>query len=159
MAYTGLYSAANNWCRAKITSALGLRGLNSLDAIIEGEQLMVLEVNPRLSASFGLYHSQSGNLLDLHLHGCNGELLGWQQTSGAKAQLIVYAPFDLYLSSAIIWPVWAADLPVVNTFVSADQPLCTVCAEAENAESVLALALNRIEILKIMIEKYKEEQI
>ena len=39
----------------ELTQQLGLRGVNSLDAILSIDKLWILELNPRLSATFSLY--------------------------------------------------------------------------------------------------------
>ena len=38
-----------------VTAAAGLRGLNSMDFLLAGDDVLALEVNPRLSATFDLY--------------------------------------------------------------------------------------------------------
>ena len=58
----------------KLTKHYGLRGLNSLDAMLEGDaeggRVSVLEINPRLSASVGLYTFESAHLMAMHINAC-----------------------------------------------------------------------------------------
>ncbi|HSI25151.1 MAG TPA: ATP-grasp domain-containing protein, partial [Methylotenera sp.] len=77
----------------KLTNTLDLRGICSIDAIVgkdngEGKNVWLLELNPRLSATFHLYE----NLLPLHLQGCAGHLPNNPvKPNISRAQLILYA--------------------------------------------------------------------
>ena len=122
----------------------GLRGLNSLDAIVAADAVQVLEINPRLSATFELYCGADGGLFELHLQACAGYLSHATPTvQQARAQQIVYAPRPLRVPAALDWPVWAADLPATGSLIAAGDPLCSVMAEAEGAEEARATALER----------------
>jgi uncharacterized protein len=137
----------------KLTSALGLRGICSLDAILAGETLWVLELNPRLSATFHLY----SNLLPLHLQGCAGDLKAFQPPQpSANAQLILYADKALAISAYFAWPNWAADIPAVasgetSVKINQDAPICSVLAGADKAEAAHDLVLQRAKTLKEMM--------
>ena len=140
----------------QLTNAVGLRGLNSLDAIMDGDQVCVLEINPRLTATFDLYQSDTCNLFDLHVRACAGDISDWPLVSErAKAHQVVYAPHDLVLSDEMNWPAWAADLPLPGSHILADNPVCTVLAEGDNAEAAQALVLARAKALEVIIENYK----
>ena len=134
----------------QLTSALNLRGINSLDAILDGENLWILELNPRLSATFQLYE----NLLPLHLQGCAGDLKAFErQQHSSNAQLILYADDALEISADFAWPDWVADIPAVESGetsvkISQDAPICSVLAEAENAETAHTLVLQRAKTLR-----------
>src|SRR3546814_193496 len=101
----------------QLTNAVGLRGLNSLDAVIEDDQVYVLEVNPRLTATFDLYQSDTpptsgAELFELHMQTCAGNLSdGPQITSMAKAHHVAYAPSALRIPEGMEWPEWTADIP------------------------------------------------
>lgn len=138
----------------KLTQAVGLRGLNSLDAMQHEEQLQVLEINPRLSASFDLYQSNGDQikLFDLHVLACQGELMDWQASPCSRAHHIVYAPWDMQAPAEIFWPEWAADLPLPNSQIPAYHPICTVLALANDAKAARDLVLSRAESLIFMIK-------
>jgi predicted ATP-grasp superfamily ATP-dependent carboligase len=139
----------------KLTSALHLCGICSLDAIIDGEDVWVLELNPRLSATFNLYE----NLLPLHLQGCAGHLPNMSvKTNISHAQLILYAEVVLGIPKNFAWPIWAVDIPTVESDTSGvkiDQhmPICSVLASAESAELAQTLLLLRAEKLTEMLNK------
>jgi predicted ATP-grasp superfamily ATP-dependent carboligase len=118
----------------RIVSAAGLVGLNSLDAIVQGEQVQVLELNPRLSATFDLYDDDRGSLIELHLRACAGDLREWPpKPHRAKAHQVVYAPHDIMVPRNFAWPGWAADLPSPERMIAASHPLCSIFAEARDA--------------------------
>ncbi len=131
----------------KLTLALELRGLNSLDAVLEGDCLWILELNPRLSATFELYD----NLLDAHIKACAGELVEVARQGGAKAKFILYADEQIRIASQFDWPSWVADIPSTESgdvMIKAGAPVCTVLAEGEDSLAAHQLLLARIHQLK-----------
>lgn len=137
----------------QLTVALGLRGINSLDAILDGETLWILELNPRLSATFHLYP----NLFTAHMQGCAGDLTGFsRQRTLVKAQLILYADDAAEIPIDFAWPDWVADIPSAvdkasSVKIAQNDPICTVLAEAENADSAYASVLQKAQKLREMI--------
>ena len=124
----------------KLTTALGLCGINSLDAIFDGETLLILELNPRLSATFDLYQ----NLLPAHIQACAGKLVDIEpQPSASNAQLIVYADVLMQIASDKKWPTWVADISPPNSIIAAGMPICTVLATAQNAAAATQMVLER----------------
>ncbi|HNV89169.1 MAG TPA: ATP-grasp domain-containing protein [Methylotenera sp.] len=137
----------------QLTVTLGLRGINSLDAILDGEALWILELNPRLSATFHLYP----NLFAAHMQGCAGNLMGFSlQQAPAKAQLILYADDAVEIPIDFAWPDWVADIPSVvdkasSVKIAHNAPICTVLAEAENADSAYISVLQKAQKLREII--------
>lgn len=143
----------------RITSAIGLRGLNSLDCMVDGERFWVLEVNPRLSATFALYDAAAGGarLLQAHLRACAGDLALALPPEQAQAHLIYYAPCDLTIPPGMIWPEWVADVPSGASYIKADEPLCTVMAASGDAHEAKALAQLRVTQLAQRIYQLRNE--
>jgi predicted ATP-grasp superfamily ATP-dependent carboligase len=148
----------------QLTNAVGLRGLNSLDAIMDGKQLWVLEINPRLSATFDLYQSADCNLFELHIRASAGDfsdsVKALSQThllQKSKAHHIVYAPYNLVFPNHMEWPEWVADVPLPDSAIRMHDPVCTVTAEAETAEAARELVFSRRESLETILAKYKNE--
>jgi predicted ATP-grasp superfamily ATP-dependent carboligase len=141
----GLLQAAQ-----QLTAKLELRGLNSLDCMVDGDRFAVLEINPRLSASFALYDSETQRawLFEAHLRACAGELLQDFPAEAAQAHLIYYAPFDLAIPARMAWPEWVADVPPGTTRIKAGEPVCTVTAAALTASEAMTLAQTRVAELK-----------
>lgn len=151
----------------KLTCEFGLLGLNSLDAIVENvvgsigaqrDVAYVLEVNPRLSATFDLYEPDV-NLFNLHVQVSlkqasvsNFALRQVRLPAQPKAHAIVYAEFDAGIPAAFNWPDWAVDTPQYTAQsnhikVLAGEPVCTVTAHAEHADAAKRLAQSRVNIL------------
>ena len=128
----------------KLTQALGLRGCNSLDAVFDGQDLWVLELNPRLSASFHLYT----NLMPAHLQGCMGSLPRLPTSNHAVAHCVLYAEKEMVISADFAWPAEAMDIPSMvlgegSVKIAQNMPICTICSEAKTAEIAHTIALNQ----------------
>lgn len=138
---------------ADITRKAGLRGLNSLDCMVDGDDVWVLEVNPRLSATFALYDAENvgARLLEAHLHACEGRLMPALPSEPSQAHLIYYAPFDLAVPVAMAWPDWVADVPESASVCRAGEPVCTIMASAANADEAYALARARMAALTALL--------
>ncbi len=135
----------------RLSNALGLIGINSCDAIYNGDDVYVLEINPRLSASMDLY--PSANLMKMHIAACQNSLESQDMVSAfgavrSRAHQIVYARQALKLKNDIIWPEWVSDVPAAGADIYEGAPICTVVAEAETASLAKALVADRASILK-----------
>lgn len=146
----------------KLTLHYGLRGLNSLDVMLVSdgfsEQILVLEINPRLSASVGLYQFKKTHLLKLHVESCNKKaehkLKSSQVNATSIAHGVFYAPFDMVISPEKIWPSWVVDIPGVNSKIKKDEPVCSVIASADNFELVYEMLLIRLaELQQILLNQ------
>lgn len=138
----------------KIAVAFGLRGLNSLDVIWQGDHFWVLEINPRLSSTLDLYQTKESNLFALHVQAVGGDLSQFPvMSSRSKARNVLYAAQDVVIPESLVWPDWVADIPMPLTAIPQHQPICTVLAEADNATDAQALVLSRIEQLSDLLFK------
>lgn len=144
----------------QITQSVGLRGLNSIDAIMHGDSVEVLEINPRLSATFDLYCDDSGSLFDLHVHACAGDISNWPQIPmQSRAQYIVYAPHTVTIAETVAWPAWVMDVPPVGAVIAAGSPLCSVNARASSEVEAKALAQARAsKILNLITQKTYDQR-
>ncbi len=136
-----------------ITQQVGLRGLNSLDAMMLKDECWVLEVNPRLSASFDLYALENSNLFEVHLQACQGVLSDKPLAVKAisKAHCVVYADKETIVKDNMIWPEWAADIPIAGSRIAIDEPICSVYADANDAVQAEALLETRVVSIRSMI--------
>ncbi|MDD5033606.1 MAG: ATP-grasp domain-containing protein, partial [Methylococcaceae bacterium] len=116
---------------AKLTAALGLVGLNSLDFMLERGMCRVLEINPRPSATMALYDEDYPfGLLTRHVAACRGELPSKRQEPGpVRAFRIIYAPRHTEIRENIPWPDWCADIPNPGANIPAWEPLCSITAQ------------------------------
>lgn len=136
----------------RLTSALALVGLNSVDFLLADDGFHVLEINPRPSASVEIFEPADGSLFAMHVAACRGQLpISVPVTRAAKAAAIVYATETIAAVPTVDWPDWAADRPISGSTVEADAPLCTVVAEAPTANEARALVAARaVQILAAM---------
>lgn len=148
----------------KLSQAMGLVGINSCDAICDGDAVYLLEVNPRLSATMDLYLSNhlgdhpgdcysEGLLMEKHIaasqhkrYGNGIKLNDIAQTS--RAHQVVYAEHAMEVKDGIIWPEWVCDVPVSGSGFSVGMPVCTVIAEAETASLAKIMVNERTLVLK-----------
>ncbi|MCX7627050.1 MAG: ATP-grasp domain-containing protein [Methylophilaceae bacterium] len=148
-------SAKNTMAQAvaRITAAIGLRGLNSMDFVLDGEVPLALEVNPRLSASFDLYDIP--NLLECHLQACRGSIPALSaKTEEARAHHVVYAPAPLIVDEALDWPAWTVDIPLPGTLIPPGAPVCTVHASGPSAEVAKARVFARVRQLEAQLQEF-----
>ncbi|WP_395665446.1 ATP-grasp domain-containing protein [Methylocella sp.] len=134
--------------------ALGLKGLNSVDFLVEGEAFHLIEVNPRPGATLDVYDAAEAPLMGLHVEACRGRLPRVAPIfSGAAAAAIAYAPREIAAMPALDWPDWAADRQSAASFVGEHEPICTVTARAGEPFAARTLVEERSAALWGAIEK------
>jgi len=123
--------AAAEW----ISVATGLRGLCSLDAVIDRRgRVHALEVNPRPTASVELYDRESPGLMALHRAAVLGHPLPtWAPAPVSRALALVRAPVGVRAGGP---PRGCSDWRD-GAVVDAGDPLCTVHAEAVDAQTAM----------------------
>jgi predicted ATP-grasp superfamily ATP-dependent carboligase len=135
-----------------------LRGLGSIDFLLDGDDAGVLEVNPRPPASIALYpRVGAGGPLRAHLRACrDGELAPAPPPSQPVRGIdIVFADRTLQLDEAAAQ--WLArsprthDLPRAGSRFTAGDPVCSLSACGSTAAQVkAALARRHDEILRTL---------
>lgn len=157
----------------KLTTEFGLLGLNSLDAIVDETanpawadgQVFVLEINPRLSATFDLYSCAKRNLFKRHVDVCLNQYglnqnAAYQLDLKCKAHAIVYAAEQIALSAPVLWPDWVIDTPQLSEKIlriSNGEPVCTVLAYADSAEAAKKIAQSRVEIIQNLLQSLNQD--
>lgn len=133
---------------AKAARAFELRGLNSIDFLATDEAYTLIEINPRPGAALDVFDDERGMLFRAHIDACLGRLPDRPlEFAGAAAAAIAFAPRAFASFPEFEWPEWTADWQNAKTALRAGDPLCTVKASAKDAESVLALAKARMDLL------------
>jgi uncharacterized protein len=131
-----------------ITRHFGLRGINSLDFLLNNNALSILEVNPRLSASLQLYSAKKGNLFAAHVQCCLGQAIDWPIVDKkSRAMQVIYANKTAHVPAEMDWPDWVADVPQPNSDIAAGAPICTVLADARTAKLAHKKLMQRIALL------------
>ncbi len=120
-----------------LVRATGLRGLNGMDFLLDGEQWWILEVNPRPTATMELYDPDvPGGLFDAHLRACRGELPAGPAHGPSRAGLVVHATLPWTVPDTFAFPPWCHDLPWPGTAHAPGDPICTITAEAATPVAV-----------------------
>lgn len=135
----------------RLVPAMSLVGLNSVDFLVDGCGIQLLEINPRPGATLDIFEPDDDSIFAMHLAACEGILPARApRVAQAKASAIVYAERDVAAVPALDWPAWTADRPVARSSVAKGDPLCTVFACAAGAASARALALRRAAMILTM---------
>ena len=128
-----------------LVAETGLVGLNGLDFILRRKEWLVLELNPRPTATFELYDlDYPGGLLQWHLRACGGELpLRAAVPRAVRAHAVVHA--DASTNEAMMrFPRWCRDLPTRGNRFAAGDPICTVHATGPDVPRTMALLRRRL---------------
>jgi len=131
---------------AALTQQFGLRGLNGADLVFDGEHAVLIEINPRPTATMMLYEQRvAGGLFAAHVAACEGRLdevglLAGDEVHGLR---VVYAPDTLSIGDDAAWPAWSADRPPAGSTTERAMPLCTVLATGGDGADVSRLLRQR----------------
>jgi predicted ATP-grasp superfamily ATP-dependent carboligase len=158
------------------TEAFALRGLASLDFLLDEGRVLVLEVNPRPPASLALYpRVGDAGPLCAHLRACidarlpattasaglHEAIAGMANSGSARATVsgneIVYAPHSFDCDAATAQQLALLpdthDLPRGATRFAAGEPVCSVSARGATAATVRSeLARRRTTLLRFLVE-------
>jgi uncharacterized protein len=123
-----------------------LKGLGSADFLVNGEDALLLEINPRPGATLDIFDSGRSPLIQLHLEAVLDGKLPRQHLkfSDAKASAIVYAMDCIAVPPHMTWPDWVADRPKPSEWIDKNRPICTVSARARTKGRAKRLVEERI---------------
>jgi predicted ATP-grasp superfamily ATP-dependent carboligase len=141
-----------------IVAACGLRGLNSIDFLVEGGAYTLIEINPRPGATLDIFEDRGGALFRAHIDSCRGRLPARRLAFGdAAAAGIAYARQQIPSMPEFDWPGWTADRQKARSEVRAHDPLCTIVARAEKPARARALLEARIDWILGQLEQVHNE--
>jgi predicted ATP-grasp superfamily ATP-dependent carboligase len=114
-------------CRT-VAARFGVRGAFGIDAIWDGRELWLLEVNPRPTASLELF---GAGAFDAHVRGVRGVSLPTSRMPHpvrcAKVKLVLFADRDLRAPDPSWWPPGLVrDIPHRAEPIARGAPLCTL---------------------------------
>ncbi len=141
-----------------------LRGLFGVDAIINGDGVWPIEVNPRFPASAEIYDWALGiSTVDVHVAACLGKDIGIHSARVGRlvcGKSIVFADRATTIGECLTrlsmeqlaecWPA-IADIPPAGSEVRAGDPVVTVFAAEENEAEVLDALKRRVAEVRIAI--------
>jgi predicted ATP-grasp superfamily ATP-dependent carboligase len=140
-----------------LTRACGLVGSNSLDLLVDGETATLVEINPRPGATLDIYEDDRGSLFHAHVEACLGRLPKHEfRCDGAAAAAIAYVRHPIVSVPRLDWPEWTADRQRPTTSLAANDPLCTVKAQAADPAGARALVDVRAEIIQTLATVRKD---
>ena len=117
----------------KLSKHFNYLGVFSLDMILTSEELFVLEMNPRISASFEMYERLNPqlNLVDAHIRVCELEPLPklGPLSMQSKAYRIVFARQNILIPEYVTWPEWVVDRPHAGRLIELNEPVCSIHTE------------------------------
>ncbi|MGE0120046.1 MAG: ATP-grasp domain-containing protein [Dongiaceae bacterium] len=128
-----------------LVDGFGLVGLNSLDLLVEGDDMHVLEVNPRPGANLDVFDGgDPAGLFGLHVAACEGRLpRQWTPPPATTAMSVLYADEPLLVPTEISWPDWVADRPAPGARIERGAPVCTVLVAASSCDAARELMVAR----------------
>lgn len=150
-----------------LVEEFGLTGLFGVDAILCGDEVWTVEVNPRYTASVEvLERALSVNSISLHASACAGKQLPDPAAVSAPqfhGKRIVYAHRSLAIGNALvdwaqqenattIWPN-VADIPAAGSSIRAGHPVCTVLASGESMAEVATILRDRTCQVLALVER------
>jgi predicted ATP-grasp superfamily ATP-dependent carboligase len=77
-----------------------------------------------------------------------------------KAHAIVYAVEEIKLLAPVLWPDWVIDTPQLSEkmfIISSGEPVCSVLAYADSADTAKKIAQNRVEIIQNLLQSLNQD--
>jgi predicted ATP-grasp superfamily ATP-dependent carboligase len=151
----------------QLTNRFELRGIIGVDIILEGDDVFVLEVNPRYTASVEiLERATDRSMIREHVRACrDGTLQAPSKTETGRAfqKEVFYATADCCVGERFVqWydsenakrpnhESQVADLPLAGQSLLTGQPVCTLFAEGnDRASCIQAMSLQKIAATKAL---------
>ena len=135
----------------KIIDHFKLVGVFGVDMIYAGDVVYLLEINPRISATYELYERlyPDLNLVDAHIRVCEGVALQEcgcvfsKQDTKQLGNRIVFVEKDVAVARVVDWPDWLSDRPSEKQNINLGEPICTVFSDQGNYQRIQQTLLQR----------------
>jgi uncharacterized protein len=130
----------------RIARSFEIKGLASADFMVNGDEALLLEINPRPGATLDIFDRGAQPLLRLHLEALREGKLPPRalKFEDAMASAIVYAEKGGAAPSTMVWPAWSADRPKSSERIDKNRPICTVLARGSTKAHAKRLIKKRI---------------
>jgi len=146
-----------------LTRRFQIRGLGSLDFLLDGDRLVVLEINARPSSTMALYEGTTNSgLVRVHVEACDGRLpepSAWLADSEVRGECTVFAVGPTHVSAPCVHALvelGCHDVPQPGTTFAAGAPLCSVSAKAASADAVFAALARQEASVLSMVQNQSE---
>ncbi|MBV9004759.1 MAG: ATP-grasp domain-containing protein [Solirubrobacterales bacterium] len=125
---------------AEVATRFGVRGAFGVDAVWDGRDAWVVEVNPRPPAALELFEAGS---FEAHVRGARG--IGVPTAgappagSGARVKLVLFANRDVRAPDPDWWPAHLVrDIPRAGEMIKRGAPLCTLISATTTVPELAA---------------------
>jgi predicted ATP-grasp superfamily ATP-dependent carboligase len=136
-----------------LTAAFGLRGLNGIDFIARHGEAVVIEVNPRWTASVELFERAQGqSLFPAHVLGSQGALTAVDREPDAVfGKAVIHATRERTIGDTDAWldDPDVRDIPRSGSVIPAGAPICSVFARAGDAEGCAAALARTAAVVRV----------
>ena len=123
-------------CLKSLIVRYALKGLCTLDFMLAHEEIYLLEINARISASAQLYGSQ---VMQWHIQACVEQVLPEPiRLSSKQAFQILFSEKDCRIPANVNWPEWVVDRPPEGRWISKNQPICSIIINYESLDRVVS---------------------
>ena len=147
---------------ARLVAATGLRGLGSVDFMVQDGQCYVLEINARPPASAQLYDSKSMPVFVRHLAALQDAVPASaisvsvcrppaEPVFKPSGYLVVYADETMHIPEAMCWPQWVVDRPRGGAIIGKGLPICSIIARENDQAQVLPVLQQRRQLLEKLL--------
>ena len=135
---------------------LSLVGSNGVDMIHTGEDIYVIEVNPRFQGTFECAEEVLGiNMADAHIKACNGTIVEIPSPNKFAVKMVIFAKRRSIAGELNFEGVY--DIPERNVIIEKDEPAATVIASDENLENAIYKAEMVVEKVYRALEPFPEK--
>lgn len=133
-----------------------LLGSNGVDMIHTGEDIYVIEVNPRFQGTFECAEEVLGiNMVDAHIKACSGTLIEIPQPNKFAVKMVIFAKRRCIAGNLDFEGVY--DIPERNVIIEKDEPAATVIASDESPEKAIYKAERLVERVYKELEPFPEK--
>jgi len=132
---------------------LSLVGSNGVDMIHTGEDIYVIEVNPRFQGTFECAEEVLGiNMVDAHIKACNGTIIEIENPDKFAVKMVVFAKKRSIAGDLNFEGVY--DRPERNVIIEKDEPAVTVIASDKKLENAIYKAEQLVEKVYTALEPF-----
>ena len=121
-----------------------------------GEDIYVIEVNPRFQGTFECAEEVLGiNMTDAHIKACNGTMVEIPSPNKFAVKMVIFAKRRSIAGDLDMEGVY--DIPERNVIIEKDEPAATVITSDENLENAIYKAEKLVEKVYRKLEPFPEK--
>ncbi len=132
-----------------LVKEFSLKGINSLDFILNNDGCFVLELNARPSASMQLYQN---DLFSEHINSVLSATIEPTSTADSfHGFKIIFAETDIVIDENIRWPFEVTDIPEAGSIIYTGLPICSIIARGKSERHVLDQIQSKQQLIKKLL--------